>query len=65
MLSSVVNGVSMEPVIEDFSSLREEESLHPWVKVDLAGRPLLLKRLSILEDLTLNLIHRLCPSLRN
>ena len=26
----------------------EEESLHPWVKVDQAARPLALKRLSIL-----------------
>ena len=29
----------------------KEESLHPWVKVDQAGRPLPPKRLSILEGL--------------
>ena len=36
---------------------KAKESLHPWVKVDQAGRPLPPKRLSILEGLTLNLLH--------
>ena len=31
------------------------ENLHPWVKVDQAGRPLPPKTLSILVGLTLNL----------
>ena len=39
---------------------REEGSLRPSVKVDQASRPLPQKRLSILEDLTLNLIQTLC-----
>ena len=34
----------------------KEESLHQWVKVDQASRPLPLKRLSILEGLSLKLI---------
>ena len=42
-----------------------KESLHPWVKVDQAGRHLPPKQLSILEGLTLNLVHTLCRSLRN
>ena len=29
--------------------LEEKESLHPWVKVDQAGRPLPSKQLSILQ----------------
>ena len=33
-----------------------EKSLHPWVKVDQAGRPLPSKRLSILDGLTLKLV---------
>ena len=36
--------------------LREEESLHPWVKVDQAARPLPPKQLSIFEGLMLKLI---------
>ena len=42
-----------------------KESLHPWVKVDQAGRPLQPKQLSILEGLTLNLDYTLCRSLRD
>ena len=45
--------------------LQVKESLHPWVKVDQAGRPLPPKRLSNLEGLTLNLVHTQCRSLRN
>ena len=35
---------------------KQEESLHSWVKVDQAGRPLPPKRLSIFEGLTVKLI---------
>ena len=34
-----------------------EDCLHPWVKVDQAGRRLPPKTLSILVDLTLKLVY--------
>ena len=42
-----------------------KESLHPWVNVDQAGRPLPPKPFSILEGLMLNLDQTLSGSLRN
>ena len=51
-----------KPGKHDFKA---KESLHPWVKVDPVGRPLPPEQLSILEGLTLNLVHTLCRSLHN
>ena len=40
--------VSVTPILK---SVPDEESLHPWVKVNQANRPVPPKRLSILEGL--------------
>ena len=40
------------------TKLTEEECLHPWVKVNQAGRPLPPKSLSILVGLTVKLFGR-------
>ena len=58
-------GLVVSLVEHSFSATVAKESLHPWVKVDRASRPLPPKRLSILEGLMLNLVHTLCCSLLN
>ena len=53
----------MRGVYSSHVAIKAKESLHPWVKLDQADRLLSPKQLtgSMLEGLTLNLIHTLVP----